>query len=242
MRAAGRTHVGLHRAANEDSILLMPGVGLFAVADGMGGHRGGRVASHMVTGELTRIATELGRSLDGEELAEALVDINRKVHQTGQESAELFNMGSTCVAISVMGGRVHLAYLGDSRAYLIRDDGIDQLTSDHRVIQPMLDRGEISEDEARTHPMRNVLTRSVGVEADVMVARTEVPIERGDRILLCSDGLSDLVSQQSMLQLARGQEDLDQLVTALVDAANAAGGHDNISVVVVEIGTDPESA
>lgn len=239
MRSAGRTHVGLHRAANEDSILLMPGVGLFAVADGMGGHRGGRVASHMVTGELTRIATELGRSLDGEELAAALTDINQKVHQTGQESAELFNMGSTCVAISVMGGRVHLAHLGDSRAYLFREGEVQQLTSDHRVIQPMLDRGEISEDEARTHPMRNVLTRSVGVEADVAVTRTEVPIEHGDRILLCSDGLSDLITPQQLLGIVRDNEDLDELASGLIDAANAAGGHDNISVVLVEIGADP---
>ena len=238
MRAVGRTHVGLHRAANEDSILLMPGVGLFAVADGMGGHRGGRVASHMVTGELIRIATELGRPLDGEELAEALVDINRKVHQTGQESAELFNMGSTCVAISVMGGRVHLAYLGDSRAYLIRAGEIRQLSCDHRVIQPMLDRGEISEDEARTHPMRNVLTRSVGVEADVEVSREEIPIENGDRILLCSDGLSDLVPPQALLEKVLGHTDLDQLASELVDSANAAGGHDNISVVVVQIGSE----
>ena len=239
MRSVGRTHVGLHRAANEDSILLMPGVGLFAVADGMGGHRGGRVASHMVTGELIRIATELGRPLDGEELTEALADINRKVHQTGQESAELFNMGSTCVAISVMGGRVHLAYLGDSRAYLIRTGEIQQLTSDHRVIQPMLDRGEISEDEARTHPMRNVLTRSVGVEADVEVSTADIPIENGDRILLCSDGLSDLVPPDALLEKVLDHVNLEDLATELVDSANAAGGHDNISVVVVQIG--PES-
>jgi protein phosphatase len=239
MRSAGRTHVGLHRAANEDSILLMPGIGLFAVADGMGGHRGGRVASQMVTGELTRIATELGRALDGEELSSALADINRKVHETGQESAELFNMGSTCVAISVMGGRVHLAHLGDSRAYLIREGAIEQLTSDHRVIQPMLDRGEISEDEARTHPMRNVLTRSVGVEADVAVSRAEVSIENGDRILLCSDGLSDLVTPEQLLAEVQAHADLDELASALVDAANGAGGHDNISVVVVEIGSEP---
>ena len=238
MRAVGRTHVGLHRAANEDSILLMPGVGLFAVADGMGGHRGGRVASHMVTGELIRIATELGRPLDGEELAGALVEINRKVHQTGQESAELFNMGSTCVAISIMGGRVHLAYLGDSRAYLVRAGEIRQLTSDHRVIQPMLDRGEITEDEARTHPMRNVLTRSVGVEADVEVSTEEIPIENGDRILLCSDGLSDLVTPQALLEKVLDQRDLDELASELVDSANAAGGHDNISVVVVQVGSD----
>lgn len=240
MRSAGRTDVGLHRAANEDSILLMPKVGLFAVADGMGGHRGGRVASHMVTGELTRIATELGRALDGEELAEALNQINRKVHQTGQESAELFNMGSTCVAISIMGGRVHLAHLGDSRAYLFRDGEVKLLTSDHRVIQPMLDRGEISEDEARTHPMRNVLTRSVGVEADVAVTRTEVPIEHGDRILLCSDGLSDLVTPEQLLRLAGANPALEAFAAGLIDAANAAGGHDNISVVLVEIGSDED--
>jgi len=238
MHAAGRTHVGLHRAANEDSILLMPAIGLFAVADGMGGHRGGRVASHMVTGELTRIANELGRALDGEELASSLADINRKVHQTGQESAELFNMGSTCVAISVMGGRVHLAHLGDSRAYLFRAGKVDQLTSDHRVIQPMLDRGEISEDEARTHPMRNVLTRSVGVEADVAVTRTEVPIQNGDKILLCSDGLSDLITPMQLLDTVLAHDDIDELAMGLIDAANAAGGHDNISVVVVEIGSE----
>ena len=148
-------------------------------------------------------------------------------------------MGSTCVAISVMGGRVHLAYLGDSRAYLIRTGEIQQLTSDHRVIQPMLDRGEISEDEARTHPMRNVLTRSVGVEADVEVSTAEIPIENGDRILLCSDGLSDLVPPDALLEKVLDHVNLEDLATELVDSANAAGGHDNISVVVVQIG--PES-
>jgi protein phosphatase len=123
---------------------------------------------------------------------------------------------------------------------MIRAGKIRQLTSDHRVIQPMLDRGEISEAEAKTHPMRNVLTRSVGVEAEVAVSRTEIPIESGDRILLCSDGLSDLVNPGEMLELSEGQADLDQLAGDLIDAANEAGGHDNISVVVVEIGTDPD--
>jgi protein phosphatase len=107
------------------------------------------------------------------------------------------------------------------------------------VIQPMLDRGEISEDEARTHPMRNVLTRSVGVEADVAVTRAEMAIEPGDRIVLCSDGLSDLVSPGQLLEVAGQHEEIEDLVTALIDAANAAGGHDNISVVVVEIGSEP---
>jgi serine/threonine protein phosphatase PrpC len=147
-------------------------------------------------------------------------------------------MGSTCVAISVMGGRVCLAYLGDSRAYLIRAGELQQLTTDHRVIQPMLDRGEITEEEARTHPMRNVLTRSVGVEADVAVSRSEIPIETGDRIVLCSDGLSDLVPSSVLLEKVLAHADLEGLATELVDSANAAGGHDNISVVVVQIGAE----
>ena len=106
------------------------------------------------------------------------------------------------------------------------------------LIQPMLDRGEITEDEARTHPMRNVLTRSVGVEADVEVSRAEVPIESGDRIVLCSDGLSDLVPPALLLEKVMAHTDLEELATSLVDSANAAGGHDNISVVIVQIGSE----
>ena len=239
LRSAGRTDIGRHRAANEDSILLVPEKGLFAVADGMGGHRGGRVASQMVTGELGRIVREAASPMEHEDLAGALREVNRRVYETGLQNEELHAMGSTCVVVSFVGDRLHLAHVGDSRCYRVRGKEVEQLTSDHRAIQPMIDQGAITEVESRLHPLRNVLTRSVGVEAEVDVESRELPVRPGDRFLLCSDGLSDMLTQQEIVAEVAAGPDLEEVVEALVAQANHAGGNDNISVVLVEFSGDP---
>ncbi|HKK70005.1 MAG TPA: Stp1/IreP family PP2C-type Ser/Thr phosphatase [Candidatus Krumholzibacteria bacterium] len=235
MRAAGRTDIGRHRASNEDSILLIPDRGLFAVADGMGGHRGGRVASHMVTAELGEIARASETPLDGPALEQALVQINRHVFERGESDADLQRMGSTCVAVSIDGRLAQVAHIGDSRCYLVRENRTWQVTSDHRAIQTMIDQGALTESESRVHPMRNVLTRSVGVEPAVEVSRNELELQSGDRMVLCSDGLTDMLTEAEIAAEVSASSDLDQLVESLVAQANQAGGSDNISVVVVEI-------
>jgi len=236
MIAVGRTDVGRQRPANEDSILVVPERGLVVVADGMGGHRGGRVASHMVTGEIARISQESREPLDGDALVQALIEVNLRVHETGEANEDLHAMGSTCVAVSVVGDIAHVVHVGDSRCYRCGPSGEGQVTVDHRAIQPMIDTGALTESESRSHPLRNVLTRSVGVEAKVSVDRQDVPVQPGDRFLLCSDGLSDLVPETEILRaLGSKDRDLAALADGLIAAANAAGGHDNISVVVAEV-------
>lgn len=238
LRSAGRTDIGRHRAANEDSILLMPERSLFAVADGMGGHRGGRVASQMVTGELGRIVRESKAPLTHHELRRALADVNRRVFETGEQNEELHAMGSTCVVASIIDGTLHLAHVGDSRCYLVRGQEARQLTSDHRAIQPMIDQGALTESESRVHPLRNVLTRSVGVDAKVDVESGEMALRVGDRLVLCSDGLSDMLTLPEIVGEMAGNDDLDEIVEALVTRANQAGGTDNISVIVIELAAD----
>ncbi len=240
MRAAGRTDIGRHRASNEDSILLIPERGLFAVADGMGGHRGGRVASHMVTAALGEVARAAESPLDGAALERALERINQQVFERGESDADLQRMGSTCVVLSVDGLHAHVAHIGDSRCYLVRENRARQVTSDHRAIQAMIDQGTLTESESRVHPMRNVLTRSVGVEPDVEVSRLELDLHAGDRLVLCSDGLTDMLTEAEIAAEVSAGEDLDRLVESLVAQANQAGGSDNISVVVVEIGDGNE--
>lgn len=235
LRAAGRTDIGRHRASNEDSILLVPDKALFAVADGMGGHRGGRIASHMVTSELGELAREQGAPLELPDLERALLQINRHVFERGESDIGLHRMGSTCVVMTLHPGRAEIAHIGDSRAYLVRANEGRQLTSDHRVIQPMIDRGALTELESRVHPMRNVLSRSVGVESEVDVSLQTLLTQPGDRILLCSDGLTEMLTDAEIVSEVAAAEDLDQLVESLVAQANEAGGNDNISVVVVEV-------
>jgi protein phosphatase len=234
MKVAGRTDVGKQRAANEDSILMLPEFGLVCVADGMGGHRGGRVASQMVTTELARIVREAGHGLDGDELAGALIEINERIHDMGSKTEELHAMGSTCVAASLQEDQLHLAHVGDSRCYLSRDGEGRRLTSDHRAIQPMIDQGALSESESRQHPLRNVLTRSVGVEPSIDVEVQTFELRPRDRLLLCSDGLSDLVDQGEILEVLGSARPLEEIAEELVQRANEAGGTDNISVVLVE--------
>lgn len=236
MRAAGRTDIGRHRASNEDSILLVPEKGLFAVADGMGGHRGGRVASHMVTAELGEIVREASGPLALDDLERALLQINRHVFERGESDVDLQRMGSTCVVVSIHGGRAEIAHIGDSRCYLIRRGEVRQVTHDHRAIQPMIDQGALTESESRVHPMRNVLTRSVGVEPQVDVERQTLDLAPRDRLILCSDGLSDMLTEPEILAAVQDESDLDALAESLVARANEAGGNDNISVVVIEIG------
>ena len=222
------TDKGQVREGNEDAYLVEPP--LYAVADGMGGHRGGEVASQLA---LETIA-DLFRKGDIP-MAEQVRLANRAVFERSGEDRAVAGMGTTLTAALVHGEQAHLLHVGDSRAYLLRAGALRQLTEDHTLVNRMVKSGEITPAEAEVHPHRNVITRSLGTEADVDVDEQDVGLLDGDRLLLCSDGLTGMLSEgqiQAILEAASGaQEAADRLVRA----ANRAGGVDNITVVVLAI-------
>jgi len=232
---AGATDVGLVRKVNEDSILLLPHHGLLAVADGVGGSKGGRVASQILTGELARAALSSEGGLTSSTLGEAIVQVNQRIFELGDRTPALYRMGTTCIAASILPPRMFLAQVGDSRAYLHHCGVARQLTNDHRLVQEMVDRGELTLREADKHPMRNILTRCVGGSTAIEIDLFEYELEPGDTLLMCSDGLSDMVRHESILEAVASDERLDRLVNSLIQLANDFGGQDNISVVMARM-------
>lgn len=235
MRSAGVTDVGQQRAVNEDSILLLPDAGVYAVADGMGGHRGGKVASQMAVGELTRVVLDAVEPFDAAALREAVEEINERLHEMGSTTESLEGMGTTCTVISVHGGRLSVAHVGDSSLFVVRGGVANKITLDHRAVQELVDRGTLSESDAQSHPLRNLLTRSVGVEPSVEVDVFEVALQTGDQLLLCSDGLSEMVGTDDLVEVLAREDGPEAAARELVRRANENGGSDNISVVVVQL-------
>lgn len=220
------TDIGRVRERNEDSVLVDPP--LFAVADGMGGHRGGDVAS--------QVALETMEHLEGER-AGSLVDhvrsANRAVWERSLGDERLSGMGTTLTAVRVDGDHIDLAHVGDSRAYLLRNDSLRQLTDDHTLVARMVRSGEITEAEAEVHPHKNVMTRALGTEEEIEVDGESIRLEDGDRLLLCSDGLTGMVTEDQIQAILEASPSPQNAAERLVRAANRAGGVDNISVVVL---------
>ncbi|MGH2681011.1 MAG: Stp1/IreP family PP2C-type Ser/Thr phosphatase [Actinomycetota bacterium] len=221
------TDIGRVRERNEDAILVEPP--LFVVADGMGGHRGGQVASQVALERLEELAGE-GRG----SLSDHVRGANRAVWDRSVEDERLSGMGTTLTAAQVDGSSVVLAHVGDSRAYLLRDGSLRQLTADHTLVARMVKSGEITEDEADVHPHKNVLTRALGTDEQVEVDEESIALLDGDRLLLCSDGLTGMVTEDQIQAILENSEQPQQAADRLVKAANRAGGIDNISVVVLD--------
>ena len=232
------TDVGLARSGNEDSHLR--GRTVFAVADGLGGHQGGEVASAM--------AVEPLQDLDGrafadareaaEALAEAIREANLAILRRARSDPELWGMGTTVTAAAVAGDRVlQLAHVGDSRAYLLRQDApLRQLTTDHTVVQEAVARGLLTRQQAAVHPQRGVVTRAVGLDPQVPVDLPEpLELDPGDQVLLCTDGLTEVVDDDRIAAVLAAQADGDDACTALIAAANQGGGPDNITVVLLRV-------
>jgi PPM family protein phosphatase len=227
--AAGfATDIGRVRQGNEDSYLAEPP--LYAVADGMGGHRGGEVASHLALDTLEAMF------LRGEgTLTEQVKEANRAVFARSSEDRKVAGMGTTLTAAVVDGDGLHLAHVGDSRAYLLRAGSLRQLTEDHTLVNRMVKAGEITRAEAEVHPHRNVVTRSIGTEPDVPVDEQSVALLEGDRILLCSDGLTGMVTEDQIQAILETTDDPQEAADRLIRAANRAGGIDNITTVVLDV-------
>jgi protein phosphatase len=224
------TDVGRVRDGNEDAYLVDDAIGLVAVADGIGGHRAGEVASATAI-EALRAAITSGRTL-----REAIEDANTAVFSKAQTDINLRGMGTTLTAGTLVAGNtVLLGHVGDSRAYLLRDGELRQVTVDHSLVEELVQEGKLTADEAAVHPQRSIITRSIGTDPVVDVDVYPVELAPGDRLVLCSDGLTDMVHTEDIGAIVRREDDPTRAASALVDAANQAGGVDNITVVVVAV-------
>lgn len=247
--AAARTDVGRKRQGNEDSLCVAPDLGLYVVADGMGGHAAGEVASRLA---VDTILEWMQKYLGGADLAilgqpiatcsreaafllSSLQVANRMIFDAAQGRREYRGMGTTLVSVLAVNDNVTLAHVGDSRIYRIRDDRIVQLSRDHSVVQQQVDRGILSAEEAHESQYRHLITRALGLKESVEVDLTEEPVLPGDILLLCSDGLSDLLEDEEILAIVREHaEDLEKACQALVDRANYKGGDDNITALLIQ--------
>jgi PPM family protein phosphatase len=231
-RTAALSHAGRKRRQNEDAYVLEPP--LFAVADGMGGARAGEIASSLAAAALQESD---GNGASSEARVAALIEeANRRVFRRASEDREASGMGTTMTFALVEGDRVTIGHVGDSRAYLIREGRLEQLTDDHSLVAELVRSGKLTPEEAEIHPQRAVITRAVGTEPDVDVDTFSVQGEAGDLFLICSDGLTDMVDEARILDaVEQNRGDLKSAAKALVNAANRVGGEDNITVVFFEL-------
>jgi serine/threonine protein phosphatase PrpC len=229
---AGRTDVGRQRSANEDDLVIAPP--FFAVADGMGGAKAGEVASAMATAgfEDERDSDEPAEV----QLARILREANRRIYDLAVTDESHRGMGTTLTAAKVSGDEVSLGHVGDSRAYRMRDGELEQLTKDHSLVAELERSGQITAEAAEHHPQRSIITRALGPEPDVEVDTYTLAGRDGDLFLLCSDGLTSMISDEEVASILRSAESLDGAADALVRAANQSGGKDNITVVLFRIG------
>jgi serine/threonine protein phosphatase PrpC len=235
---AGRTDVGRQRSANEDSLIVRPP--LFAVADGMGGAKAGEVASAVAV-EAVETASESGEPAEAQ-LAGIVRDANRRIYDLAVADESRRGMGTTLTLAKVHDGEVSLAHVGDSRAYRMRDGELSQLTRDHSLVAELERSGQITPEAAEHHPQRSIITRALGPEPDVEVDTYTLAGRDGDLFLICSDGLTSMISDEEVTSILRSADSLDAAADALVRAANQSGGKDNITVILFRLGeAEPEA-
>ena len=236
---AGRTDVGRQRTANEDSLVVQPP--LFAVADGMGGAKAGEVASAVAV-EAVESARDSGEPAEAQ-LAGIVRDANRRIYDLAVSDESRRGMGTTLTLAKVHGDDVSLAHVGDSRAYRMRDGELSQLTRDHSLVAELERSGQITAEAAEHHPQRSIITRALGPEPDIEVDTYTLTGREGDVFLICSDGLTSMISDDEVGSILSSAGTLDEAADALVRAANQSGGKDNITVILFRLGeADPATA
>ncbi len=231
-----RTDVGLVRDHNEDSLAVNPP--LYAVADGMGGHAAGEVASEIAIQTLVANAPE---TPDGDDLARAVVAANHAVIRAAAEGIGRKGMGTTMTCAMLSGKRLVVAQVGDSRAYLLHEGGLQRITRDHSLMADLIESGQITVEEARVHPQRSVITRALGSDPSTLPDIYEMNVAPGDRLLLCSDGLSGMVDDSLLESTLERVKDPQRCAAALVNEAITAGGYDNVTAVVVDVPSNAEA-
>jgi serine/threonine protein phosphatase PrpC len=242
--SAAISDTGKIRQHNEDAFALLPERALFIVSDGMGGHKAGAVASKMVVEGLPPMIEQSPSAIPARQtknislaLRDTIVDLSQQVRQKAESKAEFQGMGATVVLAYLRTSRLYVANMGDSRAYLYRNRKLEQLTEDHSVVSIMVQDGEITAEEAKTHPARSTVLRYMGMEGVVYPDVKSIKISDDDRLLLCSDGLWGMVSNEVISETLSRENDPMQACQSLVNAANEAGGRDNITVLIADFRT-----
>jgi protein phosphatase len=239
-----KTHAGLVRPLNEDAIGADPSCGLFALADGLGGYNAGEIASVMaISAVLDRLSAALAASkaaevpfAPDEAIYDTVGEINATIYNAALNSAAFEGMATTLVIAWFLGSRLWIAHTGDSRLYRFRNGHLEQLTRDHSFSQELLDAGMVTEEEARLLPAKNLVTRALGAAADIEPEIQDVDVQDGDLLLLCSDGLTEMVGTYEIAGLLSiGEDDTHETARRLIDLANESGGRDNISVVLIQV-------
>ncbi len=247
IRAAGSTDVGCVRKHNEDSFMLDIDLGLFVVADGLGGHAAGEVASQIVVDTVARfvgatmekdrtwpVEYDPSLSYDGNRLKVALLLSDQAIAADIRQNPERETMGSTVVAGLLNGPKITLAHVGDSRAYILGPEGIHQVTRDHSWVAEQVANGILTPSEARVHPFRNVITQALGNGGDLDIEVQNLELSKSERLLLCSDGLSGMIGDKQIWEIVEHSADLQQAVDSLINIAREHGGEDNITAILVE--------
>jgi protein phosphatase len=247
IRAAGNTDVGCVRKHNEDCFLSDPELGLFVVADGLGGHAAGEVASRIVVDTMARFVGETLEqdrtwpveydptlTYDGNRLKVAVLLSDQAIAEDIRRNPERETMGSTVVASLFHGRTATLVHVGDSRAYILGPEGIHQVTRDHSWVAEQVANGILTPSEARVHPFRNVITQALGNGGELEVEIQDLQLEKSERLLLCSDGLSGMIGDKQIWDIVKQADSLQLAVESLITAARERGGEDNITAILVE--------
>ncbi len=246
IEVAGHTHVGMKRNHNEDAFLLMPEENLFCVADGMGGHSSGEIASKIAIEEISEFfrmtakdhdATwpykmDKTRNYDENRLATGIKLANIRIYERASTEQRFKGMGTTIVSLYFASNLAYVAHVGDSRVYFWRDGTLKQLTEDHSLLNDYLKAKKLTQEEIEAFPHKNVIVRALGMKDTVQVDVTRIDPKEGDVFLLCSDGLSGMVPDTQIQEVLRSAKELDKACTQLIDMANAAGGNDNVTCVL----------
>jgi len=249
LRIIGLTDAGLRREHNEDHIGFSQELGIAVLADGLGGHQAGEIASHMaVESVLENLQKLAGRMTDGEAarpmsgarilefISNTISYSNSLIYQASEALDEHRGMGTTLVAAIAKGTRLYIGHVGDSRLYLYRNESLTRVTKDHSLVQDLVDRGYYTDEEARMASVGHVVTRALGTRPEVKIDTIQQDLEHEDLFLLCSDGLSDMVADWMIEEtLAQGGDDLEHTARTLVEQANRNGGNDNVSVILMQV-------
>ncbi|MBE5934906.1 MAG: Stp1/IreP family PP2C-type Ser/Thr phosphatase [Lachnospiraceae bacterium] len=241
MKSSALTDIGSKRKINQDSIFSTDDAigklpNLYIVADGMGGHKAGDYASRECIEAMTSYIKEYNDICTPISVLEyAIYTANINICNDSRSNQELEGMGTTVVAATVVDGMIYVANVGDSRLYIVQDNNLIQLTQDHSLVEEMVKRGEITESDARIHPNKNIITRALGSGDNVVVDFFEIEADKVDRVLLCSDGLTNMVDDTEIMDVILHSDNIEKATRILVDKANKYGGKDNISVILVEM-------